>query len=271
MPCEITHFLQSKDRVVVLTGAGLSLNSGITTYRNGAGQWLRNNPIQHNDFLNKESARRRYWARSYAGWPTINNAIPNKGHESLVRLEAQGKILLLVTQNVDRLHQRAGHRRVIDLHGRLDQVICLSCGQKSLRSKIQQRIQELNSGLPHSDAFAPDGDADVAEEIVESFHVPDCESCGGILKPNVVFFGDSVGREIVTEIYESIDESDALLVVGSSLMVFSGFRFCRYAAEKNIPVACINPGKTRADELFFLKIEERCENILERIAIALSE
>ena len=130
MPCEITHFLQSKDRVVVLTGAGLSLNSGIPTYRNGAGQWLRNNPIQHNDFLNKESARRRYWARSYAGWPIINKAIPNKGHESLVQLEAQGKILLLVTQNVDRLHQRAGHRRVIDLHGRLDQIGRASCRER---------------------------------------------------------------------------------------------------------------------------------------------
>ena len=271
MSCDITQFLKSKERIVVLTGAGLSLNSGIPTYRNGAGQWLRNVPIQHNDFLNKESARRRYWARSFAGWPTVSNATPNRAHESLVQLEAQGKILLLVTQNVDRLHQRAGHQKVIDLHGRLDKVICLSCGQKSLRSRMQERIQTLNSWLPHFDTIAPDGDADVAEGIVQSFHVPDCECCGGILKPDVVFFGDSVEREIISEIYKKIDESDALLVVGTSLMVFSGFRFCRYAVGKKIPVVCINPGKTRADELFVLKVEERCESVLERVTIALSK
>lgn len=271
MSCHITQFLRSKGRIVVLTGAGLSLNSGIPTYRNGAGQWLRNDPIQHNDFLNKESARQRYWARSYAGWPAVRNATPNKAHEYLVQLEAQEKISLLVTQNVDRLHQRAGHQRVIDLHGRLDKVICLSCGQKSPRSIMQERIQALNSWLPRCDTIAPDGDADVPDGVVELFHVPDCESCGGILKPDVVFFGDSVPREIVLEIYKKIDESDALLVVGSSLMVFSGFRFCRYAVGKKIPVGCINPGKTRADELFSLKVEERCESVLERVVIALSK
>jgi NAD-dependent SIR2 family protein deacetylase len=262
---DLLAFVTRHPQLVVLTGAGVSAPSGIPTYRNAEGIWMRNAPIQHRDFLTKPAARQRYWARSFAGWPAVLAAQPNSAHYALAQLESRGHIATLVTQNVDRLHQRAGHRVVVDLHGRLDQVICLDCGATAPRTDVQVQLRELNTHLVHSDRLFPDGDADVPDDLIDRVVVPDCPRCGGILKPDVVFFGDSVERSLVSTINTAIEKADALLVIGSSLMVYSGFRFCRYAAERGIPIACINPGTTRADDLFQLKLSATCGPVLERL------
>ncbi|MDB2375269.1 MAG: NAD-dependent protein deacetylase [OM182 bacterium] len=266
----IKDFLKANPKTVVLTGAGISLASGIPTYRDSTGKWQRNDPIQHRDFVEKPASRQRYWARSYAGWPAVGLAKPNSAHLALAQLEAAGFGSLLVTQNVDRLHQRAGSQKVIDLHGRLDRVVCLRCGEKSERARMQERIVAHNHTLPSPGALAPDGDADVPDDIISEINVPACESCGGVLKPDVVFFGDSVPRTTVDEIFAAIDAAGALLVIGSSLMVYSGFRFCRHAHQAGFPLACINPGATRADDLFTLKSESGCTEQLQALAAELA-
>ncbi|KRO69881.1 MAG: NAD-dependent deacetylase [OM182 bacterium BACL3 MAG-120619-bin3] len=266
----IKDFLKANPKTVVLTGAGISLASGIPTYRDSTGKWQRNDPIQHRDFVEKPASRQRYWARSYAGWPAVGLAQPNAAHLALAQLEAAGFGSLLVTQNVDRLHQRAGSQKVIDLHGRLDRVVCLRCGEKSERARMQERIVAHNHTLPSPGALAPDGDADVPDDIISEINVPACESCGGVLKPDVVFFGDSVPRTTVEEIFAAIDAAGALLVIGSSLMVYSGFRFCRHAHQAGFPLACINPGATRADDLFTLKSESGCTEQLQALAAELT-
>ena len=266
----IKDFLQANPKTVVLTGAGISLASGIPTYRDSAGKWQRNDPIQHRDFVEKSASRQRYWARSYAGWPAVGLAKPNAAHLALAQLEAAGFGSLLVTQNVDRLHQRAGSQKVIDLHGRLDRVVCLRCGEKSERARMQERIVEHNYALPSPGALSPDGDADVPDDIISEISVSACESCGGVLKPDVVFFGDSVPRTTVDEIFAAVDAAGALLVIGSSLMVYSGFRFCRHAHQAGFPLACINPGATRADDLFTLKSESGCTEQLQALAAELT-
>lgn len=266
---QLQEFVQQHSRLLVLTGAGISAASGIPTYRNSAGQWLRNAPIQHRDFVQNLAARQRYWARSFAGWPAVSAAVPNAAHKGLAKLERLAKIPLLVTQNVDRLHQRAGHHHVIDLHGRLDQLVCLQCGALSSRATMQNRLADLNPHLPRHAALFPDGDADVADEVIAAVTIPECLSCGGVLKPDVVFFGDAVRKDIVDSVYSALEDSDAMLVIGSSLMVFSGFRFCRFAAARNIPIACINPGTTRADDLFTLKLAGDCNTVLTQLVDAI--
>ena len=259
----LRQFITQHRRLLVITGAGCSVESGIPTYRNHSGQWLRNQPIQHTDFINQASARKRYWARSLAGWPAVHMARPNDAHRALAAMEARQQIPLLVTQNVDRLHQKAGHKHVIDLHGRLDQVICLDCHQVSEREVMQQRLLLLNALTPpEALALAPDGDADVDEQLIRDLLVPDCERCNGILKPNVVFFGGAVSKLIVEAITSQLDQVDGLLIVGSSLSVFSGFRFCRLAHRNSVPIAAINQGKTRADDLFSVKLEADCSAAL---------
>ena len=259
----LRQFITQHRRLLVITGAGCSAESGIPTYRNHSGQWLRNQPIQHTDFINQASARKRYWARSLAGWPAVHMARPNDAHRALAAMEARQQIPLLVTQNVDRLHQKAGQKHVIDLHGRLDQVICLDCHQVSEREVMQQRLLLLNALTPpEALALAPDGDADVDEQLIRDLQVPDCERCTGILKPNVVFFGGAVSKLIVEAITSQLDQVDGLLIVGSSLSVFSGFRFCRLAHRNSVPIAAINQGKTRADDLFSVKLEADCSAAL---------
>ncbi len=259
----LRQFITQHRRLLVITGAGCSAESGIPTYRNHSGQWLRNQPIQHTDFINQASARKRYWARSLAGWPAVHIARPNDAHRALAAMEARQQIPLLVTQNVDRLHQKAGQKHVIDLHGRLDQVICLDCHQVSEREAMQQRLLLLNALTPpEALALAPDGDADVDEQLIRDLQVPDCERCTGILKPNVVFFGGAVSKLIVEAITSQLDQVDGLLIVGSSLSVFSGFRFCRLAHRNSVPIAAINQGKTRADDLFSVKLEADCSAAL---------
>ncbi len=255
----LADFVLKHPRLLVLTGAGLSAPSGIPVYRDKSGAWLRSTPVQHNDFLNKPASRQRYWARSMAGWPRMAQSSPNAGHVALVKMEQAGFIELLVTQNVDCLHQRAGHKNLIDLHGSLDRVQCLDCAAVVSRALMQQWLQETNPDLitPLAE-MRPDGDADLADDLIAGLTIPPCPHCGGVLKPDVVFFGGTVPRARVDAANEALRRSDALLIVGSSLTVFSGFRFCREAHQMGKPIATLNLGVTRADDLLTLKVEEDC-------------
>ena len=266
----LVDLLTRHPRVVALTGAGCSTGSGIPDYRNDAGDWKRDAPVQFLDFVRHERVRRRYWARSLVGWPVLAAARPNAAHVALARLEGAGVVRRLITQNVDGLHQRAGSRRVIDLHGRIDDVACLDCGRSIRRAALQHELEALNSGWVGTRAgTAPDGDADV-ERDTSGFRVPACPGCGGILKPSVVFFGESVPRARVDDAYARVAAADALLIVGSSLMVFSGLRFVRAAAAAGTPVAILNRGRTRADDLATLKIEADCGATLAELAARLA-
>ncbi len=254
-------------RWVALTGAGISAASGIPTYRNDRGEWQRSDPIQHRDFIENEASRRRYWARSMAGWTYVAESQPNRSHHALAALEQAGHIDLLATQNVDRLHQRAGHRAVIDLHGRLDRVKCLDCGADIARDDLQQELNTLNPDWQATiAAIRPDGDAEVEDAVVDDMTVPDCRVCGGTLMPDVVFFGGTVPRDRVDRITRAIEDADGLLVAGSSLMVYSGFRFARQAHAAGKPIVIINRGHTRADELVTLKVEEDAADVLDQLA-----
>jgi NAD-dependent SIR2 family protein deacetylase len=259
----LKDFIDRHSRLFVLTGAGCSTNSGIPDYRDNHGNWKRTQPVTHQAFMGDEATRKRYWARSLIGWRRFGRAVPNDAHHALAKLEANGRCEMLLTQNVDRLHQRAGHRQVIDLHGRLDLVRCMGCGLKEQRARFQQELESLNGAWLAIDAAdAPDGDADVETADFSTFVVPPCRTCGGVMKPDVVFFGENVSRDIVMAAQGHLEQSDAMLVVGSSLMVYSGYRFAQMAARRGLPIAAVNLGKTRADDLLTLKIEDRCEAAL---------
>jgi len=259
----LEQFVARHQRLFVLTGAGCSTNSGIPDYRDSNGNWKRTRPITIQAFLGEAGTRQRYWARSMVGWRRFGRAAPNGGHRALAKLEEQGRCELLLTQNVDRLHQAAGSRRVIDLHGRLDVVRCLGCAATMPRERFQDELARLNSAWVAFDgADAPDGDADLDHEDFSSFTVPPCEACGGVLKPDVVFFGENVPRDVVASAQAHLEQADAMLVVGSSLMVYSGYRFVRMAEQRGLPIAAVNLGRTRADERLALKVEEQCETAL---------
>jgi len=258
----LNDFIARARRLFVLTGAGCSTASGIPDYRDADGQWKRTPPVTFQAFMGEASTRQRYWARSLVGWPRFGHAVPNGTHHALAALEASGRIEVLLTQNVDVLHQRAGSTRVIDLHGRLDTVRCMGCERRSEREVLQQRLLLANPGWDALDAgIAPDGDADLETDF-SSFVVPDCEQCGGLLKPDVVFFGENVPRDRVETVHAHLQRADAMLVVGSSLMVYSGFRFVQAAAKAGLPIAALNRGRTRADDLFQFKDERDCAEAL---------
>jgi NAD-dependent SIR2 family protein deacetylase len=239
------------------------VNSGIPDYRDADGAWKRAPPVTHQAFMGQEATRRRYWARSLIGWRRIRRAQPNDAHRALARLEAMGKSEILLTQNVDRLHQAAGSEAVIDLHGRLDRVRCMGCGRVSPRDALQEELAQLNPQWLASDAVdAPDGDADLDGVDFSAFAIPACPHCGGVLKPDVVFFGDNVPRDRVEAARRRLERADAALVVGSSLMIYSGFRFVEAAVRAGKPVAAVNLGRTRADPLLTLKVEASCEAAL---------
>jgi NAD-dependent SIR2 family protein deacetylase len=261
---DLERFLARYPRVLVLTGAGVSTASGIPDYRDGDGAWKRAEPMRIQEFRASAPARARYWARSLIGWPRFARARPNRAHRALAVLERLGHIECLVTQNVDGLHQRAGSRRVIDLHGRLDEAVCLACGLRVAREDVQSDLARLNPHFASLQATAaPDGDALLEGVDFEAFRVPDCRRCGGTLKPDVVFFGENVPRARVGRVHEALGRADALLVIGSSLMVYSGFRFCRAAADRGTPIAAINRGRTRGDDLMALKLDADCGTVLE--------
>ena len=234
--------------VVLLSGAGLSTESGIPDYRGPTGLARRAEPMTYQAFTGSAAARRRYWARSHAGWRHIARAAPNAGHHAVAELEQRGLVAGIITQNVDGLHQAAGARQVIELHGSLDRVVCLGCGQRTARQELDERLGAANPGWEAEvAAINPDGDAVLAAAATERFRVVDCRHCGGVLKPDVVFFGENVPRTRVDDCYALVERAGALTVLGSSLTVMSGYRFVRQAARLSIPVVIVNQGQTRGD------------------------
>lgn len=267
----LRSLLASCPRLFVLTGAGCSARSGIPDYRNPDGSRKHPPPVLYQEFLRSEAVRRCYWARSGTGWKRIASALPNRAHHALARLERSGRVHVLVTQNVDGLHQKAGSRRVIDLHGRLDSVLCLHCLSRFHRQQIQRQLEALNPdwNFERGEA-APDGDSQWTGASLDNFRVPPCRRCGGVLKPAIVFFGEGVPKSRVDRAMFRLREADALLVVGSSLMVWSGYRFVREAVQQRIPVAILNLGRTRADDQATLKVDAACGEVLSRLANELS-
>jgi NAD-dependent SIR2 family protein deacetylase len=241
--------------VVALTGAGCSTASGIPDYRDEQGEWKRRPPVMFQAFRTEQTTYRRYWARAFAGWPRFLAAQPGTAHHALAAWEGTGSLARVVTQNVDGLHQRAGHRDVIDLHGRLDVVVCLSCRNRTSRASVQAAMANANTHWQPAALAAPDGDADIDSASIESFEPPSCEHCGGLLKPDVVFFGENVPNARYEDARDAVAAADAILVVGSSLMVYSGFRFVQQAHDAGLPIAIVNRGRTRGDELAGLKVE----------------
>lgn len=260
-------FVHQHPRLLVITGAGCSTAAGIPDYRDEHGAWKRREPMRYQRFVGDEVARQRYWARSMLGWRTMAHAQPTAAHHALAQLERTGRIQLLVTQNVDGLHQAAGSANVVDLHGRIDTVVCLGCGTRSPRRDLQQALMARNPDWLALDAHSlPDGDADLEGLDFAAFDVPACPHCGGLLKPDVVFFGESVPRERVAAVREALAQADAVLVAGSSLMVYSGYRFVEEAVATGKAVAAVNIGRTRADPVLALKVETEVGRALDALA-----
>jgi len=258
-PDALARFIDRHPRLFVLTGAGCSTASGIPDYRDAAGEWKRRQPITYQDFVTHDRSRQRYWARSLAGFRRLRTARPNDAHHALAALERRGHVAGLVTQNVDGLHQAAGSQEVIDLHGRIDTVRCLACGRRSSREHLQVELERRNPAFAALEAVeAPDGDADLDGVPFDQFDIPACDQCHGMLKPDVVFFGEGVPPERVQTAMATIEVSDGMLVIGSSLMVYSGYRFVKAMAEAGKPIAAVNLGRTRADDLLTLKITDEC-------------
>lgn len=250
-------------RVAVLTGAGCSTESGIPDYRSPEALRRPRTPLQYQDFIKRVEIRRRYWARSLVGWPRMSAARPNPAHHALADLERSGLVAGLITQNVDGLHHAAGSTRVVELHGALSHVRCLACGARFTRRALQVRLEQHNPGFAaRAAALAPDGDADLPDEAIAELVLVDCETCGGALKPDVVLFGENVPRPTVDAAFAIADAADVLLVVGSSLTVYSGFRFVRRASERGQPVVIVNQGPTRGDAHAGLRIDARAGEIL---------
>ena len=268
----LAGFLARHPHTLVLTGAGLSTASGIPDYRDRDGVRRGRAPIQGPDFRRIEAVRRRYWARSMVGWPTLAQARPNAGHAALAALEAGGRIGSLLTQNVDGLHQQAGSRAVLELHGNIHTVVCLDCRTQMPRALVQAMLEDANPQLAGAMAMPlPDGDAQLEPEALDKFQLPSCPHCAGTLMPDVVFFGDNLPPARTAQALAQMAAADALLVVGSSLMVYSGFRFCLLAAEAGKPIAAINLGVTRADHLIGMKIEDSAEQLLPEVVRLLGQ
>lgn len=264
-------FANAHPRLLVLTGAGCSTAAGIADYRDAQGQWKRSEPMRFQLFSGDALARKRYWARSMIGWRTMAQALPTAAHKALARLQHGGRITRLVTQNVDGLHSAAGSPDVIDLHGRIDAVCCLGCGERSQRAALQHELTKRNPDWAALDArSAPDGDADLDGQHFAHFDVPPCSRCSGILKPDVVFFGESVPPERVAAVRAALADASALLVAGSSLMVYSGYRFVEDAVAAGKPVVVVNQGRTRADAVLTLKVDHEVGAALQTLAMRLA-
>jgi NAD-dependent SIR2 family protein deacetylase len=264
---ELVALLQGR-RLVVLTGAGMSTDSGIPDYRGPDSP--PSNPMTIRQFISDPAFRQRYWARNHLGWRHMDETLPNAGHRALAALEHAGVVSGVITQNVDLLHTKAGSRTVINLHGTYAQVICLDCGHTISRAALADQLEAANPGFVERAAavsgiaVAPDADAVVSDTA--SFRIIDCSSCGGMLKPNIVYFGENVPKDRVEQAYSLVDQADALLVAGSSLTVYSGYRFVRHAAAHRIPVAIINRGRTRGDDLATVKVDNGCSPMLALLA-----
>jgi NAD-dependent SIR2 family protein deacetylase len=266
----LAGFIERHPGALVLTGAGISTASGIPDYRDANGVRRGRAPVQGPEFRASEAVRRRYWARSMIGWPVIGRAQPNSGHRALARLQAHGRLGAIITQNVDGLHQRAGSSDVLELHGSIHAVVCLACGQRQPRAQVQAQLEASNPHMAGAAALpAPDGDAHLEPVFLDRFQVPECPRCGGVLQPDVVFFGDAVPGVRTGQANDLVDQASALLVVGSSVMVHSGYRLCTRAAESGKPLAALNAGKTRADHLFSIKSGQALQEFLPLLAAML--
>ncbi|KAH8270708.1 hypothetical protein KR044_010034 [Drosophila immigrans] len=265
----LEDFLLSKPNILVLTGAGISTESGIPDYRSaGVGLYARTNhkPIQHCDFVKSRHVRQRYWARNFVGWPNFSATQPNATHHALARFEREARIQTLVTQNVDRLHTKAGSKLVTELHGSGYVVKCLKCDYRIERHEFQNILTSLNPAFQDApDMIRPDGDVEIPTEYIDNFVIPNCASCGGDLKPEIVFFGDSVPRQRLDDIAAMVYNSDGLLVLGSSLLVFSGYRIVLQTKDLKLPVAIVNIGETRADHLADIKISAKCGDVIPKL------
>lgn len=268
---ELVNLLAGQ-RLVVLTGAGMSTDSGIPDYRGPDSP--PSNPMTIRQFTSDPTYRQRYWARNHVGWRHMHDTLPNAGHRALAGLERAGVVSSVITQNVDMLHTKAGSENVVDLHGTYASVVCLACGFTMTRAELADELEALNPGfLERAEqvggiAVAPDADAMI--EDTASFRYVDCPRCGGMLKPDIVYFGESVPKERVAHAYSLVDDADALLVAGSSLTVFSGLRFVRHAAAAGKPMAIINRGPTRGDEFAAVKLDAGCSELLVLLADELS-
>jgi NAD-dependent SIR2 family protein deacetylase len=252
--------------VVVLTGAGISTDSGIPDYRGETGRARPATPMTYQDFTGSPQARQRYWARSHLGWRHLGRARPNAGHTAVARLQEQGLVTGVITQNVDGLHTAAGATDVVELHGALDRVVCLRCGDRTSRAALEVRLTDANPGFARETApLKPDGDVDLDD--VAGFVVVDCAVCGGLLKPDVVFFGETVPRDRVARSFALVDEGRSLLVLGSSLTVMSGYRFVLHAARRGTPVAIVNQGPTRGDAQATVKVDAPLGEVLPALAV----
>lgn len=268
---DLQAFVQQHAGLLVITGAGCSTDSGIPAYRDTEGAWMRPPPMTFQQFMGTEAARQRYWARSMVGWSMFSGGKPNAAHQALRSLEAKGYTGLLVTQNVDGLHRQAGQSRLLELHGSLASVVCMHCNNRLDRLNYQQQLLNENPAWADMTAvMAPDGDVDLETDF-SSFRIPACGRCGGILKPDVVFFGEAVPRARVDAVYQALAQASAVLVVGSSLMVYSGYRFVRDAARQGKPVAAITLGKTRADAVLTLKLNAACAPLLTALDTVLAQ
>ena len=270
--CELADLLGS-GRVMVLSGAGCSTESGIPDYRGPAAGPRVRKPILYQEFVRDPAARVKYWARSATGWDRVAAALPNAGHRALARMESAGVVTGTITQNVDGLHQAAGSRRVVELHGNLGSACCLDCGSAERRADLQRRLLDLNPGWDRVDGssegeaqLAPDGDTELAPELARTFRVASCLQCGGVLKPGVVFFGENVPPATLRQAWELFEETDVVLVVGSSLAVYSGYRFVQRARRENKPVGIVNLGVTRGDVIARVKVQGRTGEVLPALA-----
>lgn len=265
----LKEHLDSCGRFCVLTGAGISTESGIPDYRSeDVGLFATSNrrPVSYQDFCRSDKVRRRYWSRNYVGWPRFSKFVPNVTHELLKHLEDKGRVNCVITQNVDNLHRKAGSRNVIELHGTAFKVMCLGCDQVINRYHFQELLDELNPNFTSNDTkIRPDGDVDLSQEQVDEFIVPPCSDCGGILKPEIVFFGDNVTRQVVNQVRTEVESADSLLVLGTSLTTFSGYRIVLQAVEARKPIAIVSIGETRADNHANVKIHGRCGEVLSKI------
>jgi NAD-dependent SIR2 family protein deacetylase len=255
-------------RVVVLSGAGLSTESGIPDYRGASGSLRRHTPMTYQEFAHSADARRRYWARSHLGWRTIARAQPNAGHRAVAALTAAGRVSAVITQNVDGLHHAAGSSDAVELHGSLDRVLCLDCRRVSTREELDRRLRAANPDFQDAGArINPDGDVELDDALVAAFRTVACDACvTGVLKPDVVFFGENVPKPRVQQCYGHIDEARALLVLGSSLTVMSGLRFVRHAAKSGKPIAIVNQGQTRGDAHATVRLDLPLGPTLSRLA-----
>ncbi|KAG8236776.1 hypothetical protein J437_LFUL016890 [Ladona fulva] len=269
----LNEFIFNTSKLFVLTGAGISTESGIPDYRSEhVGLYARSSsrPVQYQQFIKSEDIRKRYWARNFVGWPRFSSFQPNISHRILSQWESLGKISCIVTQNVDRLHQKAGSKKVIELHGSGYEITCLTCKNVISRHQFQETLENFNEDLKSiaSEIIRPDGDVEIPQELIDSFVLPSCESCGGNLMPNIVFFGDNVPSLRVDAVKKEVSNAESLLVLGTSLSVFSSYRIILQAVEEKKPIAIINIGPTRGDSHAKLKVSTKCGDVLPKLKIS---